>query len=68
MGSLFKVSISSMSLRASAHTGVAIRFPMAPPMGELSAKLTALSAPSGHLSQRERLWAADCHGCFAASQ
>ena len=48
-----------MSLRTSAHAGVAIRSPLAPSLGELAAKPTervniALSAPSGHLSHRER--------------
>ena len=42
---------------------MAIRSPMAPPMGELSAKLTerALSAPSGGTSPKGRgLQSADC--------
>ena len=41
---------------------MAIRSPMAPLMGELSAKLTALSAPSGGTSPKGRgLQSADCH-------
>ena len=53
------------------NTGVAIRFlrsPLAPTLGELVAKPTervsiALSAPTGHLSHRERQVALIRHGC-----
>ena len=50
-----------------AQTGVAIRTPLAPTLGELAAKPTerveiALSAPAGHLSHRERQVALVRHG------
>ena len=61
-----------MSLRASPQTGVAIRFPLAPPKGELAAKPTEranrnLSAPSGQTLIRLAL-AGDARATFPVGE